>query len=291
MHLLLSLSPSRNDYKPDMITPETEYCYSGAFANSPAMAQAPTDSVQDTVSMLAHDKSALEITVQNGSNAPSRAPCVMEKKPRKKTCARQRDRVQAVRDLVVSLQHQLRALHEDYELRESIDMLLDRASSDNSQRWKFRAMRERSLKQHAEQQNARMRQRVATNSKFLRQVTFLANKQMTKTWGGNHRFVAFADDNTRIFSALRARLDARSSQLDTSIPQRRHESTIVSAAHVAPSSWVISAVDRGVNIDFDGSFAAPFDPAVVFRVMSRFTLPAGVEVVTEKVRIESRSRC
>lgn len=249
------------------------------------MAQLHTDSVvlaQDVVAMFLNDMNALECTLLDVNESRSQASQAAEPKKRKTTCARQRDRLLAIRSEAASLQHQLRILHDNHDLREALDLLTSCSSDEDWKRWKFRAMRERSRTQQAEQQNIRLRQRVAANAKFLRQVANLVNKQARG--GGNQPFVNLSDVSTRVFSALRARLDARWDQVATIRPQCDNAiSAIVSASRVAKGSWATSSSAHEIRMVFDDSFAAPFDSTLVCGVVSRFTLLHGVEVLTERV--------
>lgn len=263
-------------------------CVSVAFASLFAMAQLHTScvSAEDVLAMFLDDMNAFEPTLLDGNESVNQAS---QARKGKTTCARQRDQLLAIRSEAASLQHQLRILHENHDLRKSLDLLMNTHSSsakNDVKKWKFRAMRERSRKQHAELQNMHLRQRVATNAKFLRQVATLVNKQELKARRCNLPFVSLSDVSTRVFSALRARLDARWSQVATIEPQSVHASSsaIVLASRAAKGSWAMFSSSHEVSMVFDGSFAAPFDSTLVCGVVGRFTLLHGFEVPAETVR-------
>lgn len=199
-------------------------------------------------------------------------------------CSRQRDRLQAARDEVASLQRQIEFLHENHELAESLDRLMDRSSADAHQ-WKFCAMRERSRTLGAKQRNAHLRRRLAANAKLLEQVSDLIRKQMAKAVSFDRRFVRLDGDGALAFSALRARLDARSMRLDAIIPQCDPTSADESATEVARTPWSFSSSDQGIDVVMSETFAVPFPSAVVCDIGSRVALLYGLEVLADNVRL------
>lgn len=208
-----------------------------------------------------------------------------QRKPRA-GCSRQRDRLEAARNEVASLQRQIELLHENHELVESLDRLMDRSSADVHQ-WKFRAIRERSRTLGAKQRNALLRRRLGANAKLLEQVIDLIRKQTARAGSFDRRFVRLhgSDGSALAFSNLRARLDARSSQLDAVIrPCNSANSAIDSVTDVAPTPWSFSSSDQGINVVMSESFAVPFPSALVCDIGSRVALLYGLEVLADNVR-------
>lgn len=199
--------------------------------------------------------------------------------------ARQRDRLQAVRDEVASLQRQLQLQHENHELRESLNQLMNRSSAGDAQRWKRQAMSERIRGQQADDQNSLLRERVAANTKLLEMVSSLVYKQTKQQQPTPTvpRFIVLEDDGALILQALRAALDVRYSRLDTAIPACDNTAAALNT-RITQAPWPVFPSGHGVSVDFSESFAMPFSLALILDIMRRFTLVDGHEEHTDSVR-------
>lgn len=197
----------------------------------------------------------------------------------KPTRIRPRDRLQVVRDEVASLQRQLQLLHENHELRESLNQLLNCSSTGEAQQWKRQAVSERIRGQQADERNTLLRERVAANAKLLEMVSSLVYKQTIHSPPAGPRFVVLENDGALILQSLRVALDARYSRLDIAIPPYDNTAAALNT-RITQAPWPIRCSDRGVSVDYTESFAMPFSLALILDIMRRFTLVDGHEECT-----------
>lgn len=216
----------------------------------------------------------------------------MPSKTNRVSRVRQHQRLKEARDEVALLQHQLKIEHEKHELRVFLDQVMNRSSGDSFERSKFRALRERRHRQQAEERNARLRQQIATNATVQEQVMALVRKQRSlmprAMCTTSLRLNCLVDHGAQVFQSLRARLDARYSQLDSILSRVPSSSRSLNGRRkLAP--WSVSASDRGISVDFSESFVMPFSLEMILSVVGRHTSLRGLEVCAGNVRTPWRS--
>lgn len=131
------------------------------------------------------------------------------------TPIRQRQRLLAARQEVLLLQNQLAIIRENHESSESLD---HRSRDECYQRLRSQALLEREYVQHARNQNVRLRQRIEFNAELLEIVRSCVSKRMERVPrvpNTNIGTQSFCDDPTVLRQSQRARLDVRTSQLDS----------------------------------------------------------------------------
>lgn len=138
-----------------------------------------TSDTSDTSAFVAMDiddwpLEHLLLEVRQGSCSPLKTTPTTRKRTSR---IRERQQLQLARAEIASLHQQPKIVHENHKLRVSLDQMLNRSSGGSYNRSKFRALRERNLREEAEDQGNRLRERVAANTGFLEQVSSLVFKQ------------------------------------------------------------------------------------------------------------------
>lgn len=203
------------------------------------------------------------------------------RKPRK---SRRLDLIN-IRQEIAQLQFQLQLLQEKVAFRESLNV--NRSSCGLS--WKYFALREKTLKMRTAEENARLRRRVAVETKVTRRILALVRHQ-AETVPRSVRINRCAEridlkNEEQVSRVLRACIDLRCvGDLDV-IAQQCDEESVVSDSNLERSQWKTFALkDHGVGVEFREAVAMPFSAATIHRANRRHIVINAVEECKGNVR-------
>lgn len=214
-------------------------------------------------------------------------PTATRKRPR---TDRHWKRSQPLRQEIASLKRQLDALHENHDLRESLDRLTNAKRSIDSCK-RMRAIREAYKLEQAREQHTRLRRRLAANATLLKRANVLVRKLAAFTSKSMQAIPSVVDrshaDGALVLRSLRADLDSRCSQLDRIFQQCDENAS--AALNPSQALWTVTVSRCGdLIVSFRESFAMPFTAARVLESMHRFTLLDGREVCAENVSLADK---
>lgn len=211
--------------------------------------------------------------------------------PHRNTKAQHDGRVTKIRNEIHALYQQLLQAQRS----SSDDADIDTAS------WRRRALSERLARDRAEYENAYLKQRLAEEGKFGKEVKRLLLEQQqilqTKT---PQIGSALAEDDAHVFGLLKASLDRRQSQLELSIENRLAEivqlSFLRSDAMDEDDRWDVVERGQGLRVTLEESVLVPFSPATMDAAICQHTQSGTVQVVSDNVSVaavelQSESTC
>lgn len=180
----------------------------------------------------------------------------------------QREQLQALRHEVSALSRHLQQLHENRQLQQSLDRLLNESTATGSS-WKQVATRERHAKETAEEKKAEFMRRISINMSFLENVKHvlltqahaIADRPDLRLSMRRTPFVLHEDD-AQLYQALKSSIDFRCSQLDAILQQCVYK---IDTAESHESS--IHADGRGLDVREHS--VKPFDVTTISNTMSR----------------------
>jgi hypothetical protein len=180
----------------------------------------------------------------------------------------QREQLQALRHEVSDLSQRLQQLHENRQLQQSLDRLLNESTVTGGS-YKELAMRERHAKTTAEEKKAEFMRRISINMSFLEnvkhmlltQVHEIADRPNLQLTMRSTSFVLNGED-AQLYQTLKSSIDFRSSQLDAILQQCVYS---IDTAESHASS--IHADGRGLDVREHS--VKPFDVTAISNTMSR----------------------
>lgn len=182
----------------------------------------------------------------------------------------QREQLQELRQEVLVLSQHLQQLHENQELQQSLDRLLNE-STVTTVNWKEAATRERHAKETGEEKKAELMRRISINMSFLENVkrVLLTHARETASRPSPRQsmrcmpFVPNGDD-AQVYRALRASIDFRCSQLDAILQQCVASRITTAEGHES----YVHADGRGLDVREHS--IKPFDMTAISETVSRY---------------------
>lgn len=188
--------------------------------------------------------------------------------------ARHDGQVCALQSEIDALYDQLQEIHVAQQQKEARMKRLARANGNEMEmkNWKRQATHERLLKSHAQEENRRLRKRIAANETFSDTARRFVNraKDCALVLPERLSFVLI-DNDTRVYAMLKANLDTRSHYLGTDMNRRLTMITqqCVTATMQAKEPWF--PIQRNAGVDFEESRILPFSAAIFNGSLARHT--------------------
>lgn len=208
---------------------------------------------------------------------PAKSSSTTAASPHRNTKAQHDGRVSKMRREIHALYQQL--------------LQAQRSSSDaDTEGWRRRALSERLARDRAEYENAHLKQRLAGEEKFGKEVKrLLLEQQQILRSKTPHIRSSLAEDETHVFGLLKASLDRRQSHLEVSLENRLTEimqlSFLRSDALDQDDKWDVVERGQGLRVKLEESVLVPFSPATLDAAICQHTQSGTVQVVSDNVSL------
>lgn len=180
-------------------------------------------------------------------------------------------RVRELQSEIDGLYDQLKSIHDALQQKEA--RTTRQAKTMEVKNWKRQATHERLLKSQAKEENRRLRKRIEANESFSDAARRLVNKQKDCALVVIPERLDFVlmDNDTCVYTMLKANLDTRSLQLGTNMNRRLVKITqqCVNATMQAKEPWF--PIQRNAGVDFEESRILPFSAAIFNCSLARHT--------------------